>query len=109
MLTPDEQFAADILQALDMRGNPMPPPVVNEIGRHEVGWTEQQYKMVEALLGWLERWEGNPRQDRLRAKDDPLWQAVAVLCQHLASSRMLLRQKMEEMDEAAEQAWRSLW
>lgn len=108
MITPDQRLAQDILDALDLRSLPEPAPVINEIGKDERCRLEQQYQMTRALRAWLERWERNPQNEALQVKDDPLWQAVDVLHDHLLSSQSWLERKMEELDEATEQVWQIL-
>ena len=65
MLVPDDQLAVDILDALDLRDDPEPYPILNELGCDERGRIEQQRRMIEALLNWLKRWK---HTNRLGAK-----------------------------------------
>jgi hypothetical protein len=102
MLMPDELFAKDVVDALDLRCLPDVPRCVNQVGRDERWWLEQRCGMLDAVLGWLERWECSPATDPLQAEGDPLWQSVTVLHRHLASSRNWLCQRIEEIDEVAE-------
>jgi hypothetical protein len=108
MLTPDEKLAEDFLEALDLRSLPQVPQYVSEAGRDERWWLEQQYEMIDAVVGWLERWETNPRTGSLRARHDPLCEAVAVVHDHLAFSKDRLRERMADLDEAADWALRDL-
>ncbi len=109
MLTPDEQFAHEILDALDLRCIPQVPRYINQAGRDERWWLEQQYGMLDAVVGWLERWESKPQTGSLRVVGDPLWQAVAVVHDHLASSKNRLHERMADLDEAVDRALRELY
>jgi hypothetical protein len=102
MLLPDDQLAVDILDALDLRDDLEPYPILNELGCDERGRIEQQRQMIEALLNWLKRWMQNPRYECLRVEKHPLWRTVATLFDHLALSQCQLLQQIEEFDEATE-------
>jgi hypothetical protein len=102
MLIPDKRFAQEFLDALDSRCLAEIPRCANIIGRDERCWLEQQQAMLKAVLSWLERWESNPRTACLREEGDPLWGAVNVMHDRLASSRNLLQEWMQEIELAAE-------
>jgi hypothetical protein len=104
MLTPDERFAREIVDALDLRCLPQLRHHISRQGRDERWWLEQQYGILDAVVAWLERWESNPRTGTLRAKEDPLREAVALVHDHLASSKSLLTERMADIDEAVAQA-----
>lgn len=104
MLVPDEKFAVDLLDALDDR-------CVSDLSTFVYGnetkldrcWAEQQYHMLDALLGWLDRSMPQARED------DRLRRAAGVLRDHLASARRDLDQAIHEIDETADRRWRSRW
>ena len=104
MFVPDEKFAVDLLDALDDR-------CVSDVSTLVYGtetkldrcWAEQQYQMVGALLGWLDRIAPDARED------DRLRQAAGVLRDRLASARRELDQTIHEIDETADRRWRSQW
>jgi hypothetical protein len=108
MLAPDEQLAVDLLNALDLRAGPKMHPVLNEVGREERWRLEQNCRMADALVSWLERWMESPQQDDLKSEAASLWQTVTALKEHLVDSRGQLRLRVEEMDEATEGVWLAL-
>lgn len=108
MLAPDEQLALDILDALDQRNLPELDPALNREKRQERRRLEQRCKMASALLGWLQRWMDDPQHERLRARDDPLWEAISALHDQLQLSEVRLSRTAAEMDETAARPYRTL-
>lgn len=104
MFVPDEKFAVDLLDALDDRCiSDLSPRVYGAESKLDRCWAEQQYQMVDALLGWLDRKIPDAQEDeRLR-------RAAGVLRDHLASARRDLDQTIHEIDETAGRRWRSQW
>ncbi len=101
MITPDEQLALDMLDALDSRDAPTLDPILTRANRQERRRLEQCCRMTGALLGWLERWMGAPENEYLRARRDSLWQTVSCLHDELGESQRRLWKKAAEIDEAA--------
>ena len=96
MLTPDEQLALGILDALDERYGPEVSPLLLTLEqRQERTWSEQQYRMIQVLIAWLER-----QKDTVQ-RDDALQKAISVLHERLADSETRLLHDIEEMDALA--------
>jgi hypothetical protein len=93
MLVPDQQFAESILDALDERSYQQFSPGIYGVEKSEARcWAEQRCMMINALLDWLERRMRTPQLG------EPLWQATAILCDHLMSSRSMLLQEAGDLE-----------
>jgi hypothetical protein len=96
MLTPDEQLALGILDALDDRYGPeVSPHLLTLQQRQKRTWSEQQYRMIQVLVAWLDR-----QKDTVQ-RDDALQRAISVLHERLADSETRLRRDIEAMDVQA--------
>ena len=94
MLRPDEQLALGILDALDDRYRPEVSPLLLTLEqRQQRAWSEQQYRMIQALLAWLDR-----QRDAAR-RDDSLQEALSILHERLADSESRLLHDLEKMDK----------
>lgn len=104
MLVPDEKLGADILDALDDRCvSVISPHVYGQEIKLERCWAEQQYHMVQALLGWLDRKMPASQEDpRLR-------QAAGVLRDHLASAGRELDHTIQQIDQTVDRRLQSRW
>jgi hypothetical protein len=47
------------------------------------GMPSQQDALAIAIARWLDRWLRDPQNDALRARGDPLWDAVNTVHAHL--------------------------
>lgn len=79
-LKPDIDLAEEFLDAL-YQGDAFEKSMV-VYGTNE--WNEfRETLLAGAIVRWLDRWLRDPQNDALRARGDPLWDAVNTVHAHL--------------------------